>query len=256
MSNKTKVVDGETYYCFADDEGNDCWISESTLKQMDSAVENYKNGITGEPIDLNKLKNRRREYNHEYYARNREKLLPRHREYGRTHKQKRQGAKIGRPRKSIEEKKERVHEWEKKRYQNLKAQGICVRCKKAPAMEGRTYCEACAAKHHAYYKDYFKNQSEEQKSARKAAQLAYIEKNRDAVREYSREYRSKNRNKINAMQRKIYENGYCNVRHERYQDRKSKGICVACGKAPAIEGEVFCVACKEKRSLARKAKSE
>lgn len=32
-----------------------------------------------------------------------------------------------------------------------------------------------------------------------------------------------------------------------YQERKSKGICVRCGKKPVIIGEVTCLECKKLR---------
>lgn len=57
---KTKVVNGETYYGFADDNGEVFWISEATLRGMDEAMENYKKGNLSEPIDLKKLRRRRK----------------------------------------------------------------------------------------------------------------------------------------------------------------------------------------------------
>lgn len=41
--------------------------------------------------------------------------------------------------------------WQRKRYQDLKARGRCVRCNDRFAVEGGTQCEECTRKRHEYY---------------------------------------------------------------------------------------------------------
>ena len=43
-------------------------------------------------------------------------------------------------------KKEYMREYRKKRYQEMKARGICVICHKHPAVDGMTRCEECREK--------------------------------------------------------------------------------------------------------------
>lgn len=48
----------------------------------------------------------------------------------------------------------------KRRKEKLKAQGICLRCQKHPAMDGRTKCFKCAQKNISECKAYAKRRKE------------------------------------------------------------------------------------------------
>lgn len=49
-----------------------------------------------------------------------------------------------------------------KRYYECKAEGICVRCRRNKAVEGKTLCKACAGKVAVYYKSYYECTKERQ----------------------------------------------------------------------------------------------
>lgn len=67
------------------------------------------------------------------YLANREKEIARSRAYQAAHA-------------------EELQEKRMERYRTLKAQGLCVLCGKAPAIEGQTQCERCKAFHAIYAK--------------------------------------------------------------------------------------------------------
>lgn len=72
-------------------------------------------------------------------------------------------------------------------------------------------------------------------------QKAYYVAHREKRLKYNKEYWEKNTERLKAL------------RMAKYQERKEKGICVACGKVKAIEGKTLCFECAlEKSWLSRK----
>lgn len=92
-------------------------------------------------------------------------------------------------------------------YMVLRAEGICVRCGKAPADAGAR-CAACKA-----HDDDNKRRREETTGRKPKSRF-------DIYAKYGK---------------------------TKYDERKAAGLCVRCGKAPSIAGECMCADCKEKR---------
>lgn len=67
-------------------------------------------------------------------------------------------------------------------------------------------------------------------------------------REYFRMYWHRHPERYEAHKKRMNE-----LRHKRYFERKAAGLCVICGKVPAVRG-ARCEACAEKISMYEKAK--
>ena len=119
----------------------------------------------------------------------------------------------------------RANEYERERSRKERAarqaDGICTRCGKAPAAEGRTACEPCLEKRRAA--DLAKY------AAGKAAGLSYGGADPVARKKYARA-RSKRRQKA----------------------RIEAGLCIRCGARPPAEGGTTCTPCRDKRQQAER----
>ena len=101
------------------------------------------------------------------------------------------------------------------------AEGICIRCGKAPAAPGRVSCEPClATRREADRASY---------AAGKAAGMLYGGANADAKRRGARAQSSK-----------------------RQKARREAGLCIRCGQHPPVEGGTTCGPCRDKRQAAER----
>ena len=101
------------------------------------------------------------------------------------------------------------------------AEGICTRCGKAPAAEGRASCEPCLEKRRASDRARY--------AAGKAQGLKYGGAD-PAVKRRAARAKSKRLQKA----------------------RSEAGLCIRCGKQPPAEGGTTCVPCREKRQAAER----
>ena len=129
----------------------------------------------------------------------------------------------GTPRRDPDKAKEYERERGRRLYAERKAAGICTKCGKAPACEGRTTCEPCAERHRA--------RDRERLARAKAEGLPYggrdPEKKRKAGRKHGR---------------------------RRTQARRAAGLCIRCGLAQPAEGRSMCEPCRENRRAAKRAR--
>ena len=115
----------------------------------------------------------------------------------------------------------RDHERFQRRTAERIARGLCMRCGKAPAVEGRSACEPCPEKRRAADRDRY--------SRGKAAGLPYGGANADAKR---RSGRAKSK--------------------RRQQARREAGLCIHCGARPPIDGGTTCAPCRDNRQAAER----
>ena len=117
----------------------------------------------------------------------------------------------------------RAYERERSRKERAErqAEGMCTRCGKHPAAEGRASCEPCLEKRRASDRAKY--------AAGKAAGLPYGGSNIEAKRRAAR-LKSKRRQKA----------------------RRDAGLCIRCGKQPPVEGGTTCRPCREKRQAAER----
>ena len=117
----------------------------------------------------------------------------------------------------------RAYESERSRKERAarQAEGMCTRCGKHPAAEGRASCEPCLEKRRASDRSKY--------AAGKAAGLPYGGSNIEAKRRAAR-LKSKRRQKA----------------------RREAGLCIRCGKRPPVEGGTTCGPCREKRQAAER----
>ena len=122
---------------------------------------------------------------------------------------------------------ERAREYERDRSRReadiRREAGLCTRCGKQPAAEGRASCEPCLEKR--------RKADREKYAAGKAAGLLYGGANPDAKRKNARA-KSKRRQKA----------------------RIEAGLCIRCGKRPPAEGGTTCRPCRDKRQAAERRK--
>ena len=122
----------------------------------------------------------------------------------------------GLPRRDPAREREYTRERIRRQTEARKAEGLCTACGKAPAVPGRVSCEPCLEKRRA--------QDREKYAAGKAAGKLYggadPEVRRRAGRARSRRLR---------------------------KAWREAGLCVRCGKPPAVEGGTICTSCREKR---------
>ena len=105
------------------------------------------------------------------------------------------------------------------------AEGLCTRCGKAQAADGRTACEPCLEKRRASDRARY--------AAGKAAGKLYGGANADAKR---RSGRTKSK--------------------RRQQSRRAAGLCIRCGHNPPVEGGTTCAPCRDKRQAAERRQYE
>ena len=117
----------------------------------------------------------------------------------------------------------RAYERERSRRERTarRADGICTRCGKAPAVEGRTSCEPCLEQRRASDRVKY--------AAGKAAGLKYGGADVEAKRRSGRA-KSKRRQKA----------------------RVEAGLCIRCGKRPPVEGGTTCAPCRHRRQQAER----
>ncbi|MDE0175587.1 MAG: hypothetical protein OYH76_10210 [Defluviicoccus sp.] len=101
------------------------------------------------------------------------------------------------------------------------AEGVCIRCGKAPAADGRKSCEPCLEKRRASDRAKY--------AAGKAAGLPYGGADPEVKRRAGRA-KSKRRQK----------------------ERIEAGLCIRCGGRPPVEGGTTCRPCRQKRQAAEK----
>ena len=119
----------------------------------------------------------------------------------------------------------RAREYERERSRRERAarhaDGICTRCGRAPAAEGRTSCERCLEQRRASDRANY--------AVGKAAGLKYGGANVDAKRRGGR---------AKSMRRQ--------------KARKEAGLCIRCGERPPVEGGTTCTPCRDKRQAAER----
>ena len=123
----------------------------------------------------------------------------------------------------------------KDKYESLKREGICVSCRVAKAEKGKTKCQECADKDRKRSADTRKFYKQLGFCPRCKVNPLFGDENTcpeclakaSESRKTDKEY-NKNYHKI------------------RYTERKSNGLCVACGEK-AIEGKIYCLRCTNKR---------
>ena len=120
---------------------------------------------------------------------------------------------------------ERARTYERKRDCRVSAEraarGLCTRCGKAPAVEGRSACKPCLEKRRSADRDRY--------TRGQVVGLPYGGANADAKR---RSGRAKSK--------------------RRQQARREAGPCIRCGARPPIEGGTTCVPCRDKRQAAER----
>ena len=128
---------------------------------------------------------------------------------------------VGKPRRDPE----RARTYERKRDCRVSAEraarGLCTRCGKAPAAEGRSACKPCLEKRRSADRDRY--------TRGKVVGLPYGGANADAKR---RSGRAKSK--------------------RRQQARREAGLCIRCGARPPIEGGTTCVPCRDNRQAAER----
>ena len=115
---------------------------------------------------------------------------------------------------------EKTRAYERKRARRQiearRAAGLCTACGKTPAVAGRASCEPCGEKRRAWDREKY--------AAGKAAGKPYGGANPETKRRASR------------------------ARHKRLRKAwHEAGLCVRCGKPPAVEGGKLCAPCQEQR---------
>lgn len=95
-------------------------------------------------------------------------------------------------------------------YAWYKSHGICPKCQKRKAANGKTKCLQCQGEHIEWYVNWYQNLPPEKLKAKKARESAYHKQQRD--------------------------------------ERKAKGLCVDCGKYPAIQNRTRCRLCSAKQN--------
>ena len=116
--------------------------------------------------------------------------------------------------------RERATAYERERFrreaEQRRAAGLCVRCGKSPAVQGRTMCEPCAEERRA---------RERAKYAKaKAAGKLYGGRNVETRRRIGREKSAR-----------------------RLAARLAAGLCTSCGKRPSADSGTTCEPCREAR---------
>ncbi len=125
------------------------------------------------------------------------------------------------PYKDLETRRERERERHKRRTDERRAQGLCIKCGKDRAAPGRSLCEACLERGREAQRARY--------DRRKAAGDSYGGRNPESRRRMARERTRKRR-----------------------RERKEAGLCVRCGELAPAEGSVVCEACREARRAEEK----
>ncbi len=129
----------------------------------------------------------------------------------------------GVPRRDPVKAREYEHDRSRREADTRREAGICTRCGKRPAADGRASCEPCLEKRRAADRAKY--------AAGKAAGLPYGGANPDAKRKSARA-KSKRRQK----------------------ERIEAGLCIRCGAHPPAEGGTTCQPCRDRRQAAERRK--
>lgn len=136
--------------------------------------------------------------------------------------------------------------YERERYYRCKEQGICVQCRKARAMSGKTRCEECAAKSaetYLWYKEHgicpLCKKEKASPNRTRCEECAAKEAERAA----------KHREKMPVERKEEVEHINYARRIEKRRERAKNGLCASCGK-PYPESTTFgqCRECRNKRN--------
>ena len=129
----------------------------------------------------------------------------------------------GLPRRDADRAREYERERSRREAEQRHAGGLCTRCGKLPAADGRASCEPCLEKRRAVDRAKY--------AAGKAAGLKYGGANPDGKRKSARA-KSKRRQKA----------------------RIEAGLCIRCGTRPPAEGGTTCRPCRDRRQAAERRK--
>ena len=129
--------------------------------------------------------------------------------------------KAGMPRRDSDRAREYGRERSRREVKARLAEGICTRCGKRPAAEGRSSCGPCLEKRRASDRARY--------AAGKAAGKLYGGANPHAKRRIGR-----------ARSRKLQ------------KARIEAGLCIRCGKQQPVKGGTTCATCREKRQAAER----
>ena len=122
----------------------------------------------------------------------------------------------GIPRRDCEKAREYERERERRQTERRRAEGLCTSCGNAPAAPGRVSCEPCLKQRRAEDRTRY--------AAGKAAGKPYGGADAETKRRAGRA-RSRRRKKA----------------------WREAGLCLRCGKPPAVEGGKLCTPCQERR---------
>ncbi len=127
----------------------------------------------------------------------------------------------GMPRRDPETVRQSERQRTRSKREQRAAKGLCTRCGKQPAADGRASCEPCLEKRRADDRARY--------AAGKAAGLPYGGANAEAKRKAAR-LKSRRRQKA----------------------RAGAGLCIRCGKRPPVEGGTTCQPCRDRRQAAER----
>ncbi len=127
----------------------------------------------------------------------------------------------GVPRRNPDRAREYGRERSRREVKARQAEGVCTRCGKRPAADGRSSCGPCLEKRRASDRAKYR--------AGKAAGKLYGGANAAAKRKYARAKSKRNQ-----------------------KARLEAGLCIRCGKQPPVEGGTTCATCREKRQAAER----
>ena len=141
-------------------------------------------------------------------------------------------------------------EYNHTRYMQMKAQGLCPRCRKPMDRKG-ALCTSCREKAIVY-------ERETRAFLRDNRICPYCRKNKLYENEkrcydcyiYAAEYREKY--KLTNEQRGRYRRSFQTAQKSLYQERSEKGICTRCGKRKANPGKKKCGLCLEEDRIIHK----
>lgn len=160
----------------------------------------------------------------------------------------------------------------KERYAELKAQGICMDCRKAPARPGKTRCETCAQRGLIQAKRKYRKLLRQgicahchRAPARSGKTLCELCAELASDREKQRRDRHRMRGLCASCGKrkplpgqvhcKMCAEMFCVSSKQRYHSLKAQGLCGQCGKVRAVPGKVLCKTCAQafaKRERLRK----
>lgn len=139
---------------------------------------------------------------------------------------------------TAEERKEKRRIQCKERYDRLKAAHLCVICGGPLDREG-TYCTACSDR----MKSNYKYKQERGICPKCGAEMPNTRKLCETCRLREAERKKARRDRFTESERE-YQKQY---QKQLRENRKAAGICMSCGKRPAMTGHVECIECRARR---------